>query len=82
MEALLNLLRYLRDNMNLGLRFYSDINTSPVTRLLSSNRIPLDNPLIAFSDSSWNDDIDTGRSTGCFMIIYMGGVEEHSSLIL
>jgi hypothetical protein len=42
----------------------------------------LDNPLIAFSDSSWNDDIDTGRSTGCFMIIYMGGVEEHSSLIL
>jgi hypothetical protein len=36
-------------------------------------------PLIAFSDSSWNDDIDTGRSTGCFLIIYMGGEVEHSS---
>ena len=79
MEALLHLLRYLRDNMYLGLRFYSDINMSPVTRLLSSNGISLDNPLITFSDSSWNDDIDTGRSTGCFMIIYMGGVVEHSS---
>jgi hypothetical protein len=52
---------------------------SPVTRLLSSNGISLDNPLIAFSDSSWNDDIDTGRSTGCFIIIYMGGVVDHSS---
>jgi len=65
--------------MYLGLRFYSDINMSPVTRLLSSNGISLDNPLIAFSDSSWNDDIDAGRSTGCFMIIYMGGGVEHSS---
>ncbi len=41
MEALLHLLRYLRDNMYLGLRFYSDINMSPVTRLLSSNGISL-----------------------------------------
>ncbi len=32
-----------------------------------------------FTDSSWNDDVDTGRSSGCFMIIYMGGVVEHSS---
>ena len=51
---------------------------SPITRLLSSNGISLDYPFITFSDSSWNDDIDTGRSTGCFMIIYMGGVVEHS----
>jgi hypothetical protein len=52
---------------------------SPITRLLSSNGISLDYPFITFSDSSWNDDIDTGRSTGCFMIICMGGVVEHSS---
>jgi hypothetical protein len=52
---------------------------SPITRLLSSNGISLDNPLIASSDSSWNDDIDTGRSKGYFMIIYMGVVVEHSS---
>ncbi len=79
MEALLHLLRYLRDNMYLGLKFYSDITISPITRLLSSNGISLDNLLYTFTDSSWKDDIDTGRSSECFMIFYMGGVVEHSS---
>jgi hypothetical protein len=81
MEALLHLLRYLRDSMYLGLKYYSDITMSSITRLLSSNGISLDNPLCTFTDSSWNDDVDTGRSSGCFMIIYMGGVVEHSSNI-
>jgi hypothetical protein len=79
MEDLLHLLRYLRDSMYLGLKFYSDITMHPVTRLLSSNGISLDNPLCTFADSSWNDDIDTDRSSGFFMIFYMGGVVEHSS---
>jgi hypothetical protein len=77
--SLVHLLRYLRDNMYLGLKFYSDITMSPITRLLSSDGISLDNPLCTFTDSSWNDDIDTGRSSGCFKIFYMGGVVEHSS---
>jgi hypothetical protein len=79
METLLHFLRYLRDNMYLGLKFYSDITMSPITRLLSSNGISLNNPLCTFTDSSWNDDTDTGRSSGCFMIFYMGGVVELSS---
>ncbi len=79
MEALLHLLRYLRDNMYLGLKFYSDITMSPVTILLSSNGISLDSPLCTFTDSPWNYNINTGRSSGCFMIFYMGGVVEHSS---
>ncbi len=69
MEALLYLLRYLRDDMYLGLKFYSDITMSPIPRLSSSS---LDNPLCTFTDSAWNDDIDTGRSSGYFMIFYMG----------
>jgi hypothetical protein len=35
--------------------------------------------LYGFSDSSWNDDQDSGRSTGCFIITYMGGIVDHSS---
>ncbi len=69
METLLHLLRYLRDNMYLGLKFYSNITMSPITGLLSSNGISLDNPLCTFTDSSWNDDTDTCR----------GGVVEQSS---
>ncbi len=79
MEALLHLLRYLRDNMYLGLKFYSNITMSPITRLLSINGISLNNPLCTFTDSSWNNDTDTGRSSGCFTTFYMGGVVEHSS---
>ncbi len=81
-EALLHLLRYLRDNMYLGLNIYSDITISPITRLSSSNGISLDNSLCTFTDSSWNDDVDTGRSSGCFMIFYKGGVIEHSRTCL
>jgi hypothetical protein len=79
MEALLHLLWYLRDIMYLGLKFYSDITMSPITILFLSNGIFLDNPLCTFTDSSRNDDIDTGRSSGCFMIFYKEGVVEHSS---
>jgi hypothetical protein len=35
-------------------------------------------PFIIFSDSSWNDDIDSGCSSGCFIFIYMGGIVDHS----
>jgi hypothetical protein len=75
MEALLHLLRYLRDNIYLGLKFYLDILMSPITRLLSNNGIPLDNPLCTFTDSSWIDDIDTGWSSGYFMILFCGFVK-------
>ncbi len=81
MEGLLHLLRYLRDKMYLVLKQNSDITSSPITRLMSSNGISLDNPLCTFTDSSWSDDIDTDRSSGCFMIIYMGGMVEHSSIM-
>jgi hypothetical protein len=38
-----------------------------------------EHPLFTFSDSSWNDDVDHGRSTGCYIITYMGGIVDHSS---
>lgn len=40
------------------------------------------NVLYAFSDSSWNNDVDSGRSTGCFLVYYIGGVVDHSSNLL
>ena len=79
MLALVHLLRYLRDNTFLGLCFYSDFTTSPVYCLLKKNNLPLESLFFTFSDSSWNDDVDHGRSTGCFLIFYMGGVVDHSS---
>ena len=32
-----------------------------------------------FSDSSWQDCLDTGRSTGAYIIFYLGGPIEHGT---
>jgi hypothetical protein len=78
-EALIHVLRYLRDNALLGICFYHDTQEAPIAKLLTSENLLQIHPFFGFSDSSWNDDVDTGRSTGCFIIIYMGGVVNHSS---
>jgi hypothetical protein len=78
-EVMVHILRYLRDNTYLGMRYYSNIANAPLTQMLISQSIQSNHFLFGFSDSSWNDDQDTGRSTGCFIITYMGGTVDHSS---
>ena len=78
-NVLIHLLKYLRDNVYLGIKFYGNFMESPMLQALQSQHISQSHPFFGFSDSSWNDDADTGRSTGCFIITYMGGVVDHSS---
>jgi hypothetical protein len=47
--------------------------------MLENESLVQTHPFFSFSDSSWDDDIDHGRSTGCYIITYMGGVVDHSS---
>ena len=61
-EVFVHLLRYIRDNKTLGLKYYADLNDSPVTDLLRQANIKTKNNLMSFSDSSWQDCPDTGRS--------------------
>ena len=63
-EGLINLLRYIRDNKTLGLKYYEYLNDAPVTDLLRQSNIKTKNHLMNFSDSSWQDCPDTGRSIG------------------
>ena len=63
-EGLIKFLKYIRDNNNLGLKEYADINDAPVTDILRQANIKTKNHLMAFSDSSWKDFPDTGRSIG------------------
>ena len=51
-EGLVHLLRYIRDNKTLGLKYYSDLNDAPITDLLRQANIKTKNHLMAFSDSS------------------------------
>ena len=77
--ALVHLLQYLRDNSYLGLKYYSDVKDTPLVDLLRSTAIRTSSPLVTFSDSSWQDCPDTGRSTGMYIIFYMGGPVDHST---
>ena len=72
-EGLVHLLRYIRDNKNFGLKYYADLNNAPVTDILIQANINTKNHLMAFSDFSWQDCPDNGRSTGAYTIFYQGG---------
>ena len=78
-EGLVRLLRYIRDNKTLGLKYYDDMNDAPVTDILRQANIKTKNNLMDFSDSSWQDCPDTGRSTGAYIIFYQGGPINHGT---
>ena len=73
------MLRYIRDNNNSGLKYYADLNDTPVTDLLRQASIKTKNHLMAFSDSIWQDYPDTGRSTVAYIIFYQGGPIHHGT---
>ena len=72
-EGLVHILRYIRDNNTLGLKYYADMNDAPVTDLLIQAVIKTENNLMGFSDSSCQYCPDTGRSTGSYIIFYQCG---------
>ena len=78
-EGLIHLLRYIRENKTLGLKYYADLNDAPVTDILRQANIKTNNHLMDFSDSSWQDFPDTGRSTGAYNIFYQGGPIDHGT---
>jgi hypothetical protein len=43
-------------------------------KMLTTPNVSDQHSFYGFSDSSWNDDQDSGRSTGYFIITYMGGI--------
>ena len=72
-EGLVSLLICIRDNKNLCLKYYANMNDAPVTDLLIKDSIKTENHLMDFSDSSWQYFTYTGRSTGAYNVFYQGG---------
>jgi hypothetical protein len=80
-KALIWLLGYLKQTSNLGIKFYHNTKTSPIGELLERNNILSNEEMVTFSDSSWQDDKDTGRSTGSYATIFQGGLIDYSSFV-
>ena len=78
-EGLVHLLRYIRYNKTLCLKYYADLNDAPVTDLLSQANIKTKNHLMYFYHYNWQDCPDTGRSTGAYIIFYQGGPIDHGT---
>ena len=78
-EALMHILRYIRDNKTLGLKYYVDMNDAPVTELLRQASIKTENHLMDFSDSSCKYFPDTSRSTGAYIIFYQCAPIDHGT---
>ena len=76
-KGLVYLLRYIRYNKALGLKYYDDMNDAPVSDLLRQSIIKTENQLMGFSDSSCQDCPDTVRSTGLYIIFYQGRPIDH-----
>ena len=76
-EELVHILRYIRHNRTLGLKYYADIDYAPLTDLLIQAIIKTENQLMAFYDSSLQDFPVTSRSTGAYIIFYQGGPIDH-----
>ena len=78
-EGLVHILIYIRYNKTLGLKYYADVNDASLTDLLIQASIRTDNHLMDFSDSSWQDFLDTGISIGYYIIFYQCGPIDHGT---
>ena len=78
-EGLVHLLRYIRENKTLGLKYIADMNDAPVYDILIQASIKTKNQLMVFSDYIWQYFPYNGRSTGAYIIFYHGGPIDHST---
>ena len=80
-EVLVHFFRYIRYNKTLVLHYYAGIKYLSLSDLLIQSSINTKNQLMAFSDSSWQDCPDTGRSTGSYIIFYQGVTIDHGTYV-
>ena len=79
-HALMWCFGYLRKYIDYGIKFYHNHEDSPIHKICEGLNVNA-NGLVGFSDSSWNDCTDTGRSTAGYKIFYRGTVVDvHSSM--
>ena len=69
-EVFIHILRYIRYNKTLGLKYYANINDAPIRHILRQNSIKTENQFMDFSYSNWKDFPDTGRITREYIIVY------------
>lgn len=79
-QALRWLIGYIRYRPDLAIRFYPDKGNNPISKLCRTARVP-ESDTVGFTDASFHDCPDTGRSTIGHLIFYNGAlIDANSSL--
>ena len=65
----------------MSLKYYADINDTPVTDMLRQASIKTDNHLMAFPDYIWQYCPYTGRITEAYIIFYQGEPIDHGTYV-
>ena len=76
-QGLVHLLRYIRNNRNLGLKYHSKIEDAPLSDLLIQDGIKSENQLMVLSYYIWKECPDTGRRTCSYTVFNQGGPIDH-----
>jgi hypothetical protein len=71
-KALLWLFGYLRKYPDYCIKFYHDVTQSPAYQIAKSHKVPI-SELLVFTNASWQDCPDTGRSTAGEFVFCQGG---------
>ena len=79
-DAVLWLLGYLKRRPDLAICFYPDPTDNPIRSLCAANNVPY-SELCVFTDASWQDCPDTGRSTVGYAIFYNSALIEANSML-
>ena len=82
-KALRHLLNHLRcTHQRYGLTYYADPSKSPIYhRIKDHTEGDPESPVALFTDSSWQDCPDTGRSTGGYLLYHQGGIIDGGSFV-
>ena len=81
--ALLHLFGFIKANSNKDLTFYNNITKSKLYKVLQENNIEtLQDTNVVFTDSSWNNCVDSGRSTGGYIAMLQAGSVDYGSHLL
>ena len=77
---MLHLISYMKNISSKYQIFYFNLKESSIYKVLAGDKITTDeDTVVTFTDSSWNNCIDTGRSADGNCSIMQGGSVDHSS---
>jgi len=79
-DGLFWLLGYIKARPDLAICFYPSPQNNPIRTLCDANSVPY-SELCVFTDASWQDCPDTGRSTVGYAIFYNGALIEGNSML-